>query len=80
MPNIIPPDIAEVLTHSGVATSALTEWMEDVTNAINSQVQSGTGSPEGVVFGDENSLYVDKSAPLLYIKTEDNTNTGWLAV
>lgn len=43
----------------------------------------GTGSPEGVVEGDKGFSYMDESGStgsILYLKTTDGGNTGWVLV
>jgi len=41
--------------------------------------QSGTGSPEGIVFANFSLLYVDTAVPTLYFNPIFNAQTGWVA-
>jgi hypothetical protein len=53
-----------------------------LTDALLLRYLEGEGSPEGVVTADKGALYQRQdgtAGSLLYVKTEDDTNTGWLA-
>lgn len=41
-------------------------------------IRTGSGSPEGVVYGKVGNLYIDTNESILYKKVSgNNTNTGW---
>ncbi len=53
------------------------------TEAMGNRITEGTGSPEGVVTADIAALYLRQDGSpgtLLYIKTADDSNTGWSAI
>ncbi len=61
----------------------IVEKLRLLTSHLLDRFTEGTGSPEGIVLADKAALYLrqDGSAGfLLYIKTTDDTTTGWLAI
>jgi hypothetical protein len=60
----------------------IVEKLRLLTDALLLRYLEGEGSPEGVVTADKGALYQRQdgtAGSLLYVKTEDDTNTGWLA-
>lgn len=56
-------------------------WTKFVTNyEMSSTLIEGIESPEGVVFANKGTLYVDKLNASLYIKAEDESNVGWVLI
>ena len=75
--------ITEVQLGTGqeVPTQIMSEWMEQLSRLVEAlQVETGTGSPEGVLVATENKLYRDTVANVLYIKTTATGDTGWILV
>ena len=57
-----------------LVTVSLKNRAAELTNAV-----TGYGSPEGVVTANTGVLYVDLSSGVLWYKTQDGTNYGWVA-
>ena len=78
--------ITELQLNSGqeVPTQIMAEWMELASRILERlQVASGSGSPEGVVAAPIDKQYRDTAGvpgSILYIKTTDGGNTGWVLV
>lgn len=52
-------------------------------NALLSRITEGEGSPEGVVTADTAAIYLRQDGgpgTLLYLKTTNNSATGWVAM
>jgi len=68
----------------GTPTLRLSEWIEEMTRAANfSEVEKGSGSPEGVVTASPTKLYMDTAGTagnILYVKKSGNGDTGWILV
>lgn len=82
---IIPPyRDAPIVDQKGNASAEMQGWIEVVTNLLNAmEIQEGTGSPEGVITANTKKLYFNTSGSpgsYIYIKTTDNSNTGWVAI
>lgn len=60
------------------------EYLEAMTRQINKNtVQSGTGSPEGVLTAEPKALYMDDAGSagnILYVKKSGAGDTGWVLV
>ena len=69
---------------AGTPTLRLSEWIEEMTRAANfSEVEQGSGSPEGVVTASPTKLYMDTAGTagnILYVKKTGNGDTGWILV
>ncbi len=65
-------------------TERSSEFIEEVSRQINQNtVQSGTGSPEGVISAEPTTLYMDDSGTagsILYVKKTGAGSTGWILV
>lgn len=70
------------IIEDGKSHPDLQQWMEDVTDLVNSQIPlTGTGSPEGVVVASVGRWYVDTAASVgegIYFKESGDTDTGWV--
>jgi hypothetical protein len=61
----------------------IVEKLRLLTDQILDRFLEGEGSPEGVITADKAALYLRQDGSpgtLIYIKTSDDSNTGWLAV
>ena len=60
------------------------EWLEAVNRQVNqATVETGTGSPEGVVTAGPTQLYMDDAGTagsILYIKKTGTGKTGWVLI
>ena len=59
------------------------EKLRKLTDALLARYLEGTGDPEGVVVADRAAVYQRQdggAGTLIYIKTTDDSSTGWLAV
>lgn len=78
-PRVIPLDRLDAILDEDAASQRFYAWMEDITNRIPLE---GNGSPENSLEGTQGRLYIDKSAILtgtmIYIKTTNIGNTGWV--
>lgn len=78
---IIYQDLSNGKLYIKVTSSGETGWTNFVTNSeLQDILIEGVGSPEGVVIADKGALYVDRANAALYIKTQDESNTGWLLI
>ena len=68
----------------GLPTQRASEFIEEVTRQVNfNTVESGSGSPEGVLEAEPNKLYMDTAGTagnILYVKKTGAGNTGWVLV
>lgn len=59
-------------------------WIDSVTELLNFlDFAEGNGSPEGVVTANKKKIYFNNTGSagtLVYIKTTDTGNTGWVAI
>jgi len=56
--------------------------LQDRLNSLLGRYLEGEGSPEGVVTADKGAVYQRQDGvvgSLIYVKTTDGTNTGWVA-
>jgi len=61
----------------------IVEKLRLLTDHLLDRFLEGEGSPEGVVEADKAALYLRQDGSpgtLVYVKTSDDSNTGWLAV
>ena len=76
--------IVEPLRGEQVPTQIMSEWMELASRVLDDlQLAEGAGSPEGVLVAKTNKLYRDTAGiagAILYIKTTDSGDTGWILV
>ena len=84
---VIPPRRGQKITEvqigslQEVPTQIMSEWMEQLSRLVEAlQVETGSGSPEGVLTATENKLYRDTVGNVLYIKTTATGDTGWVLV
>lgn len=84
---VIPPKRGQKITEvqfgssQEVPTQIMSEWMEQLSRLVEAlQVETGSGSPEGVLIATENKLYRDTVGNVLYIKTTSTGDTGWVLV
>lgn len=84
---VIPPKRGQKITelqlgsNQEVPTQIMSEWMEQLSRLVEAlQVETGSGSPEGVLVATENKLYRDTAGNVLYIKTTSTGDTGWVLV
>ena len=88
MTDVIAPfrgqKIVEQLRGEQVPTQIMAEWMELASRVLDDlQLAEGAGSPEGVLAAKANKLYRDTAGiagAILYIKTTDSGDTGWILV
>ncbi len=67
-----------IVDNRGIPTVEFYTLLEQL---VNLEIIDGKDSPEGVVNARFKSLYIDTETSLVYIKTtNDNLNTGWVAV
>lgn len=68
----------------GFLTTRGANFVETLVRQVNeSEIISGTGSPEGVVTANPKKLYMDESGSagsILYIKKTGTGATGWILV
>ncbi len=78
-PFVIPPDRLDPLLEDEAATQRFYAWIQVISDRITLE---GNGSPEGSLEATKGRLYVDKSSSttgeMLYIKTTDTGDTGWV--
>jgi len=76
--------IVQELQGQQVPTQIMSEWMELASSILDDlQLAEGSGSPEGVLAAKTNKLYRDTAGiagAILYIKTSDSGDTGWVLV
>lgn len=64
-----------------VPTQVSAEFFEQVSRLLEAlQIETGTGSPEGVLEAGENKLYRDTGTNTVYIKTTATGDTGWISI
>lgn len=68
----------------GIPTQRAAEFIEEITRQVNfNTVESGSGSPEGIISAEPNKLYMDTSGTtgnIMYVKKTGAGNTGWVLV
>jgi hypothetical protein len=70
-------------TNDGKINGPSSQWLSELVGRLNNAlVLEFAGNPEGNVTGIINQLCRDTTGgpPVLYIKTTDGGNTGWVAV
>ncbi len=74
--------IRAIILPDGISTQELDVWFNDIIRIINDQVliETGNGSPEGVVEGVFAARYFDSSTEIFYMKAIDGGTTGWKAI
>ena len=75
---VVPPNRTDVISRGDRATDIFAAWMVEVSKP---KVLFGSGTPESVMEGNKGWLYVDVDASagdVLYAKTTDGGNTGWV--
>ena len=56
-------------------------WTKFITDTeLSNMLIEGIGSPEAVVIANKGTLYIDKVNAALYIKAQDEGNTGWVLI
>lgn len=79
---LVAPSNDFTIIEGGRAHQDLQQWMEDITNLVNSHIPlTGSGSPEGVEVASVGRWYVDTSAGAgtgIYFKEANDTNLGWV--
>ena len=68
----------------GLPTQRAAEFIEELTRQVNfNTIDSGSGSPEGVLIAEPKKLYMDTAGTagnILYIKKIGSGSTGWILV
>lgn len=76
---VLKTDIEEYINRE---LAPIVEKLRLLTDALLDRYLEGEGSPEGVVTADKGALYQRQdgtAGSLLYVKTTDDSATGWLA-
>lgn len=76
-PFIVPPDRLDQLLEGENASQRFYAWIQGVSQRIPLE---GSGSPEGSLTANAGRLYIDREGiqgERIYMKTTNNTNTGW---
>ena len=58
----------------------LQQFVQLLENIATLEILDGSGSPEGVTVARIKRFYLDTAAGVLYVKTTDGGNTGWVAL
>lgn len=78
-PRVIPLDRLDAILDEEAASQRFYAWMEEISRRIPTE---GNGSPEGSLEATKGQLYIDKSSSttgqMIYVKTTDTGNTGWV--
>lgn len=78
---IVPPLRNEPHYEKGYPTLRVSNFHNDISEAINNGKLAGSGSPEGVIDAAKLTFYLDEDTNTLYIKkTARGSNTGWVTV
>lgn len=79
----VSTDPQEIATYLNRELAPVVKRLRLTLDALLARILEGLGSPEGLVTADRGAIYMNQSgAPgtLIYCKTTDGSNTGWVAV
>ena len=75
------PSQDDPIQESGLATDQMRGWMDSITDLVDFlEILEGSGTPEGSVTAARRKQYLDTVGNILYIKTTQTGNTGWVAL
>lgn len=83
---VLPPLDLPIVDSDGRVSDSFRIFLSDLTNLVNLlEPLTGTGSPEGVTFGEVNQVYIDSSGTagnIFYVKKladiGGDTTKGWI--